>query len=144
MDKHMRNQAKRHKQDKKKAQRLGVHYTPYEVVDFINNSVKDILMDEFGVDFRDERVELSDPFCGSGRFVERMILDRGLIPDNALDDVYDNRLKANEIDTDTAKECKRNIEDAYFKRTGKRREFKHMYNCDTFAAYPEDDWGKPL
>lgn len=46
-------------------------YTPVECVDFINQSVADILMREFGVSMNDPRVEVLDPFAGTGIFLAR-------------------------------------------------------------------------
>ena len=46
-------------------------YTPFECVDFINQSVADILMREFGVSMNDPRVEVLDPFAGTGIFLAR-------------------------------------------------------------------------
>ena len=46
-------------------------YTPVECVDFINQSVAAILMREFGVSMNDSRVEVLDPFAGTGIFLAR-------------------------------------------------------------------------
>ena len=46
-------------------------YTTVECVDFINQSVADILMREFGVSMNDQRVEVLDPFAGTGIFLAR-------------------------------------------------------------------------
>lgn len=46
-------------------------YTPVECVDFINQSVADILMMEFGVSMNDPRVEVLDHFAGTGIFLAR-------------------------------------------------------------------------
>lgn len=46
-------------------------YTPVECVDFINQSVAAILMREFGVSMNDPRVEVLDPFAGTGIFLAR-------------------------------------------------------------------------
>ena len=53
-------------------------YTPVECVDFINQTVADILMREFGVSMNDPRVEVLDPFAGTGIFLARAE-DAGLI-----------------------------------------------------------------
>ena len=46
-------------------------YTPVECVDFINQSVAAILMRGFGVSMNDPRVEVLDPFAGTGIFLAR-------------------------------------------------------------------------
>ena len=47
-------------------ERLGIVYTPVEVVDFILHSVDDILSKEFGRRLTDEHIHVLDPFTGSG------------------------------------------------------------------------------
>lgn len=46
-------------------------YTPVECVDFINRSVADLLRIHFGVEMNDARVEVLDPFAGTGIFLAR-------------------------------------------------------------------------
>lgn len=67
-----------HKTDKKAAQQNGVVYTPVECVDFINRSVAALLEKHFGIKMDDPRVEVLDPFCGTGIFMHRAIED-GLV-----------------------------------------------------------------
>ena len=59
-------------------ERLGIVYTPVEVVDFILHSVNDILQEEFGVTLGTKGVHILDPFVGTGTFVTRL-LQSGLI-----------------------------------------------------------------
>ena len=49
---------------KKDAERLGIVYTPVEVVDFILHSANEVLQDEFGRCLSDEGVHILDPFTG--------------------------------------------------------------------------------
>ena len=53
---------------KKDADRLGIVYTPIEVVDFILHSANEVLQDEFGRSLSDEGVHILDPFTGAGIF----------------------------------------------------------------------------
>ena len=53
---------------KKDAERLGIVYTPVEVVDFILHSADEVLRQEFGRSLSDEGVHLLDPFAGAGVF----------------------------------------------------------------------------
>lgn len=78
------------------AERLGIVYTPVEVVDFIIHSVQDILRDEFNASLGDEDVHIIDPFTGTGTFIVRL-LQSGFIPREALAHKYRNELHANEI-----------------------------------------------
>lgn len=62
----------------KMAERLGIVYTPVEVVDFIIHSINDILQSEFGLTLGSKNVHILDPFTGTGTFVTRL-LQSGLI-----------------------------------------------------------------
>lgn len=64
--------------DAKERHRDGVVYTPVACVDFINASVAALLRRHFGVEMNDARVEVVDPFAGTGIFMSRAI-ENGLI-----------------------------------------------------------------
>ncbi len=81
---------------KKEADRLGIAYTPIPLVDFILNSVNDILKDEFGKSLSDENVHILDPFTGTGTFLVQL-LQSGLIQPDDLERKYREELHANEI-----------------------------------------------
>jgi predicted helicase len=57
----------------KVVEKLGIVYTPVEVVDFIINSVSDVLQKEFGRKITDENVHILDPFTGTGTFITRLL-----------------------------------------------------------------------
>lgn len=78
------------------SERLGIVYTPVEVVDFIIHSVQDVLRDEFNSGLGDEDVHIIDPFTGTGTFIVRL-LQSGLIPPDKLLYKYQHELHANEI-----------------------------------------------
>jgi predicted helicase len=59
-------------------EKLGIVYTPVEVVDFIIHSVNDVLKKEFGRSISDENIHILDPFTGTGTFITRL-LQSGLI-----------------------------------------------------------------
>ena len=77
-------------------ERLGIVYTPVEVVDFIIRSVSDILEKEFHRDISNKEIHIIDPFVGTGTFVTRL-LQSGLISPEALEYKYRNEIHANEI-----------------------------------------------
>lgn len=77
-------------------ERLGIVYTPTEVVDFILHSVENVLNDEFGASLADKGVHILDPFTGTGTFITRL-LQSGLIPNDKLTHKYKNEIHANEI-----------------------------------------------
>ena len=81
---------------KKDADRLGIVYTPVEVVDFILASADRVLRDEFGRSLSDEGVHVLDPFTGTGIFLVRL-LQSALIRGDDLVRKYNEELHANEI-----------------------------------------------
>ena len=80
----------------KMAQQLGIVYTPIEVVDFIINSVNDILLKEFNRNITDENIHILDPFTGTGTFITRL-QQSGLIKEEDSERKYKQELHANEI-----------------------------------------------
>lgn len=80
----------------KTAERLGIVYTPVEVVDFIIRSVEDVLRQEFNSSLSDRDVHVIDPFTGTGTFIVRL-LQNGLIQPADLLRKYQQELHANEI-----------------------------------------------
>ena len=78
------------------AERLGIVYTPVEVVDFILHSADVILRQEFGAGLTDKDVHIIDPFTGTGTFMVRL-LQSGLIKPEDLARKYKGELHANEI-----------------------------------------------
>ena len=59
-------------------ERLGIVYTPVEVVDFILHSVNHLLQQEFSQTLGSKGVHIIDPFTGTGTFITRLI-QSGLI-----------------------------------------------------------------
>lgn len=80
------------------ADKLGIVYTPVEVVDFIIHSVHHILQQEFGIraGLGAEGVRILDPFTGTGTFLVRLI-QSGLIRKKDLARKYRQELFASEI-----------------------------------------------
>ena len=93
-------------------QKLGIVYTPVEIVDFIIHSVNDVLKQEFGRSVSDENVTILDPFTGTGTFITRLI-QSGLIDKKDLERKYKNELFANEIVLLAYYIAAVNIENAY-------------------------------
>lgn len=78
------------------ADRLGIVYTPTEVVDFIIQSVDVALKQEFNQGLSDEGVHILDPFTGTGTFMVRLI-QSGLIKPSDLARKFKHELHANEL-----------------------------------------------
>ena len=100
----------------KMVEKLGIVYTPIEVVDFIIHSVNDILKKEFGRNIADENVHILDPFTGTGTFIARL-LQSGLIEEKDLERKYKHELHANEIVLLAYYIAAINIENAYHDQT---------------------------
>jgi len=77
-------------------ERLGIVYTPIEVVDFIIHSVEHVLKTDFNSSMADENVHILDPFTGTGTFIARL-LQSGIIPEDRLPEKYRNEIHANEL-----------------------------------------------
>ena len=80
----------------KQQEKLGIVYTPVEIVDFMLHSVSDLLKLEFGESFSSPHVHVLDPFTGTGTFIAQL-LQSDLITDEALDQKYRHELHAFEI-----------------------------------------------
>lgn len=80
----------------KMVEKLGIVYTPIEVVDFIIHSVDAVLKKEFDRSLTDENIHILDPFTGTGTFVTRL-LQSGLIAQADLERKYSKEIHANEI-----------------------------------------------
>jgi predicted helicase len=80
----------------KMVEKLGIVFTPVEVIDFIIHSVDDVLKKEFNRSLTDENVHILDPFTGTGTFITRL-LQSGLIETKDLKRKYEKEIFANEI-----------------------------------------------
>ncbi|MDD4690145.1 MAG: DEAD/DEAH box helicase family protein, partial [Eubacteriales bacterium] len=96
----------------KMVEKLGIVYTPVEIVDFIIHSVNYILHQEFGRSISDENIHILDPFTGTGTFVTRL-LQSGLITKKDLSRKYQHEIHANEIVLLAYYIAAVNIENAY-------------------------------
>jgi predicted helicase len=114
------------------AERLGIVYTPVEVVDFILQSAEVALRQHFGVGLTDRNVHLLDPFTGTGTFIVRL-LQSGLIRPADLERKYRSELHANEIVLLAYYIAAINIEETYHGLTNKAYEsFDGVVLTDTF------------
>ena len=102
---------------KKQAERLGIVYTPTEVVDFILRSADHVLREEFGKGLTDASVHVLDPFTGTGIFLARL-LQLGLVDDADLERKFREEMHANEVVLLAYYIAAVNIEEAYRGRRG--------------------------
>ena len=110
------------------ADRLGVVYTPNEVVDFIIRGADHLLQKHFGRSLADENVQILDPATGTGTFVTSLI---DYLPADRLENKYLNEIHANEVAILPYYIANLNIEYSYKERTGKYLEFPNLCFVDT-------------
>ena len=122
---------------KKDTERLGIVYTPIEVVDFIVNSVDDVLRSELKRSLSDRNVHVLDPFAGTGIFLVRL-LQSGLIRESDLNRKYRSELHANEIVLLAYYIATVHIEESFHGQFGEESEyepFNGMVLTDTFNLH---------
>ena len=133
------------------SKRLGIVYTPVEVVDFIIASVQDVLRNEFGTSLGNRNVHILDPFTGTGTFITRL-LQSGFISRADLPYKYQHEIHANELVLLAYYIASINIETAYHDllrgpEAGKDiaadateyTPFPGICLTDTFQMYEKDD-----
>ena len=129
---------------KKTVDKLGIVYTPVEIVDFILRSADDVLREHFGQGLTDEGVHILDGFVGTGTFITRL-LQLGLIEPKDLARKYAHELHANEILLLAYYIAAVNIETTYQDLRGELGDpgdyepFPGLILTDTFQSWEEDD-----
>ena len=121
-------------------QRLGIVYTPVEIVDFILRSVNETLEREFGQTLGSRGVHILDPFAGTGTFITRL-LQLDFIAPKDLERKYREELHANEIVLLAYYIAAINIE-TVLSSIAKNTEYlpyTGMCLTDTFALHEGDD-----
>lgn len=127
-------------------ERLGIVYTPVEVVDFIINSVAHLLKQGFGQSLGSKGVHILDPFTGTGTFITRL-LQSGHISKDQLPHKYQHEIHANEIVLLAYYIAAVNIEAVYHAIMNEGAEVgEHQYQpfegiclTDTFQMYESED-----
>lgn len=119
-------------------EKLGIVYTPVEIVDFIIKSVDEVLRSEFDQNMGSDGVHIIDPFTGTGTFITRL-LQSGLIAPEELARKYREELHANEIVLLAYYIAAINIEAVYASLAGQYEPFQGICLTDTFQLYEKDD-----
>jgi predicted helicase len=114
----------------KLADRLGVVYTPGEIVRFMLNGTEALLHKHFGKLLQDHHVEILDPATGTGTFITDL-LEHLKGNKAALEYKYKNEIHCNEIAILPYYIANLNIEFTYAQLTGKYEEFPHICFVDT-------------
>jgi predicted helicase len=112
----------------KAADRLGIFYTPNEIVQFIIKSVNYLLEKHFGRLLNDQDVEILDPATGTGTFVTELIEQ---IPAHSLDYKYKKEIYCNEVAILPYYIANLNIEFTYKQKMGDYQPFENICFVDT-------------
>ena len=129
---------------KKTVDKLGIVYTPVEIVDFILRSADEVLRSHFGQGITDEGVHVLDGFTGTGTFITRL-LQLGLINPQDLARKYGHELHANEMLLLAYYIAAINIETTYqdlrgsLGHVGDYEPFPGLILTDTFQSWEDDD-----
>ena len=122
------------------SEKMGIVYTPNQVVDYILHATDRLLYKEFGQRLCDKEVHILDAFTGTGTFIVNLINDKELMPDDKLPYKYRNEIHCNEIMLLAYYIASINIEHAFHSRIGGEYEsFPGAVLTDTFQMYEEDD-----
>ncbi|HEV8079644.1 MAG TPA: type ISP restriction/modification enzyme [Chitinophagaceae bacterium] len=112
----------------KAADRLGIVYTPNEIVQFMIRSTDYLLHKHFGKTLGDKNVEILDPATGTGTFITDII---DYLPKAKLKQKYKNELHANEVAILPYYIANLNIEYTYKQKMGEYEQFDNLCFVDT-------------
>ncbi|MDE0021259.1 MAG: N-6 DNA methylase [Candidatus Poribacteria bacterium] len=107
----------------------GIVYTPQPIVNFMVNSVQQILETEFNRSLSSEGVHIIDPFVGTGNFIVRLMRE---IDGTALERKYKHELHCNEVMLLPYYIASLNIEQEYWRQMPTYRQFEGIVLADTF------------
>lgn len=110
------------------ADRLGIIYTPNEIVRFMVESAEHLVHRNFGRLLGDKDVEILDPATGTGTFITEIIEH---LPKNRLPYKYENEIHCNEVAILPYYIANLNIEFTYSQKMGQYTEFKNICFVDT-------------
>ena len=121
------------------SEKMGVVYTPTEIIDYILRETDRVLKREFGKSLADDGVHILDPFAGTGSFMAHLI-ESDLIPDDKLEHKYRHEIHSNEILLLAYYIMTVNIEYAYHSRMGgEYAPYQGAVLTDTFQMTEEGD-----
>ncbi len=123
---------------KKQSEKLGIVYTPIEVVDFILRATNGLLKKHFKTDFNDKNITIFDPFTGTGSFIARLLSkENNLISDEALKEKFLKNLYAFDIVLLSYYIALINITQAAQSRDGSLKDFKNIALTDSLDYLEE-------
>lgn len=100
------------------SEKLGIVYTPIQIVDYMLHATDRALRREFGRRLCDPGVHVLDPFSGTGSYMAQLVGDPELMPSAALPRKYASELHSNEILLLAYYIMVVNVEYAYHSRVG--------------------------
>lgn len=112
----------------KAADRLGIVYTPNEIVRFMIESTDYLLHQHFGKILADKEVEILDPATGTGTFITELI---EYLPKAQLPYKYEHEIHCNEVAILPYYIANLNIEFTYQQKMGHCAEFHNICLMDT-------------
>ncbi len=121
------------------SEKLGIVYTPIEVIDFIIHSVEDLMQEEFGSSLGNKGVHILDPFSGTGTFISRL-LQSGVMSKEQVRKKFKSEIHANEIVLLAYYIACINIEAVYcdLVKENQYQSFDGMVLTDTFQLHEQD------
>ncbi len=123
---------------RKQSEKLGIVYTPIEVVDFILRATNGILKKHFNTDFNDQNITIFDPFTGTGSFIARLLSkENALISDEALKEKFLNHCFAFDIVLLSYYIALINITQAAQNRDSSLKNFKNIVLTDSLDYLEE-------
>ncbi|WQR78173.1 DEAD/DEAH box helicase [Helicobacter pylori] len=123
---------------RKQSEKLGIVYTPIEVVDFILRATNGILKKHFNTDFNDQNITIFDPFTGTGSFIARLLSkENALISDEALKEKFQKNLFAFDIVLLSYYIALINITQAAQNRDSSLKNFKNIVLTDSLDYLEE-------
>ena len=118
--------------NKKIADRLGIIYTPNEIVKFIVRSTNQVLKKHFNKELKDKNVHILDPATGTGTFVTELIeYIYNQSDKQTLKYKYMNEIHANEISVLPYYVANLSIEYTYEKLTKNNEHFPNLVLMDS-------------
>lgn len=124
----------------KTSEKLGIVYTPIEIVDCILHMADRAMRREFGKGLSDPGVHVLDPFAGTGSFMAELVSDPELMPRERLEGKYLHELHSNEILLLAYYIMVVNVEYAYHSRMGEDYvPFEGAVLTDTFQMDEGND-----
>ena len=125
----------------KAADRLGIVYTPDEIVRFMIESADYLTYKHFGKGLGERGVEILDPATGTGTFITELI---EYLPQEQLAYKYEHEMHCNEVAILPYYIANLNIEFTYKQKTGKYKEFENICFVDTLDNMGFEHTGKQM